>query len=161
MIFSHLEGEIEGIVKTKANAPAKPPLISDVSSSTLATNFPAPTIPPHASTSPASHPTPMEPPVEKQICKPSQCVIDLIEGCGATSVQPSDPVLFRSIQLSSVITEESNSVLKGEGQAEWMIWTNFIEELLLAAKMSEAEALEPCTLAKAKHHPNWPLWVVF
>ena len=48
--------------------------------------------------------------------------------------------------------------LRGEGQADWMMWMNFVKELLMAAEMSKAGALEPCTLVKAKCHPDWPLW---
>jgi len=43
-----------------------------------------------------------------------------------------------------------------------MMWTNFVtnlvEEYTMAAKIGDAEALEPRTLAKAKHCPDWPLW---
>ena len=35
---------------------------------------------------------------------------------------------------------------------------NFVEEYALAAEISEAEALEPCTLAEARRRPDWPLW---
>ena len=38
------------------------------------------------------------------------------------------------------------------------MWTNFVEELLMAAETSEVEALEPHTLAEAKRCPDWPLW---
>ena len=49
-------------------------------------------------------------------------------------------------------------MLEGEGQADWMMATDFIKEYALAIKISEAEALEPHTLAEAKHHPDWLLW---
>ena len=53
--------------------------------------------------------------------------------------------------------EELNVALEGEGQADWVMAANFVEEYALAAKISKAKALEPCTLAKAKHCPNRPL----
>jgi len=39
-----------------------------------------------------------------------------------------------------------------------MMATDFIEEYALAAEISEAEALEPRTLAEARRRPDWPLW---
>jgi hypothetical protein len=33
-----------------------------------------------------------------------------------------------------------------------------VDEYALAAEISEAEALEPQSLAKAKAWPDWPLW---
>jgi len=39
-----------------------------------------------------------------------------------------------------------------------MMAADFAEEYILVAEISEAEALEPCTLAEAKHCPDWPLW---
>ena len=38
-----------------------------------------------------------------------------------------------------------------------MMATDFIEEYALAAKISEAEALKPCTLDEAKCHSDWLL----
>jgi hypothetical protein len=53
-------------------------------------------------------------------------------------------------------------MLEGEGQSDWMMWADFtmnlVEEYTMAAEIREAEALEPQTLAEAKHHPDWPLW---
>ena len=31
-------------------------------------------------------------------------------------------------------------------------------EYILAAETAKAKALEPCSLTKAKHCPDWPLW---
>ena len=53
-------------------------------------------------------------------------------------------------------------MLEGEGQSDWMMWTDFVinlvEEDAMAAKIGEAEALKPRTLAEAKCHSDWPLW---
>ena len=84
-------------------------------------------------------------------------MIDLLEGCGSTSNHPSDPIITPGIQAPT-ITKEPNRVLEGEGQADWLMWTNFVEELLMAQETREAEALEPRTLAEAKRRPDWPLW---
>lgn len=160
---SHLEGEIDGIVETKTDAPAKPSETTNTLTSSPAVDPPAPATPPHISAPPPT-PTPVpestkeESPATKCIRKPSQRVVNLIEGRGTTSAHPSDPVLSCGVQPPSTITKEPNPVLEGEGQAEWMMWMNFVEELLMAAEISDAEALEPQTLAEAKSYPNWPLW---
>ena len=39
-----------------------------------------------------------------------------------------------------------------------MVWMNFVKELLMAAEMSNVEALGLHTLAEVKCHPDWPLW---
>ena len=55
-------------------------------------------------------------------------------------------------------TVNENVELKGEGTADWMMVANFAEEYAMAAEISDAKALEPRSLAEAKHHPDWPLW---
>jgi hypothetical protein len=49
-------------------------------------------------------------------------------------------------------------MLEGEGMADWIMAADFMEEYAMAAEIGEAEALEPRSLAEAKHHPDWPLW---
>ena len=79
MSASHPEGEINGIVRTKANTPVVPILPStSTSSSQTAVKPPASTMLLHAPTPSAPGLTPMEPSMEKQIHKLSQHVIDLI-----------------------------------------------------------------------------------
>ena len=39
-----------------------------------------------------------------------------------------------------------------------MFAIDFYDEYALAAKISEAEALEPQTLKEARSRPDWPLW---
>jgi hypothetical protein len=41
---------------------------------------------------------------------------------------------------------------------DWMMAADFTEEYAMAAEISEAEALEPRTLAEGKRRPDWPLW---
>ena len=52
-------------------------------------------------------------------------------------------------------------MLEGEGQSDWMMWTDFdtnlVKKYAMAAEIGEAEALEPQTLAEVKCHPDWPL----
>ena len=159
---SRPEGEIDGIIGTKANTPAALNMRS-VPSSSQTSEFPASaTLPRNPSSPPAAEPVPDEPPTEKRVRKPSQCVADLLEGHGRTSNCPSDPVVTPGIQAPIIIAEEPNRVLEGEGQSDWMMWadftTNLVEEYAMAAEIGDAEALEPQTLAEAKRCPDWPLW---
>jgi hypothetical protein len=47
---------------------------------------------------------------------------------------------------------------EGEGPADWIMAADFTEEHTMMAEISNAEALEPQSLAEAKGHPDWPLW---
>ena len=139
---SRPEGEIIGIVGTKANAPVVPNAPSMPTSSSQSAEPPASAPPPHILTPPAPEPIAEEPPTAKRIRKPSQRIVDLFEGRGRTSNRPSDPIVTPGIQALT-ITEEPNCVLEGEGQADWLMWMNFVKELLMAQETCEAEALEP------------------
>jgi len=122
---SHLKGEIDGIMEMKANNLQKASSPSNKSPSSPCVGMLAPST--HScipSPPPASEFAPDEPPTEKRICKPSQNIVDLLEG---------------------------------EGQAYWMMATDFATEYPLVVKISETEAFEPCTLAEAKHPTDWPL----
>ena len=54
-------------------------------------------------------------------------------------------------------TVNENVELEGEGTADWMMVADFAEEYTMAAEISDAEVLEPRSLAEVKHHPDWPL----
>jgi len=159
MSASRPEGEIDGLIGTKANTPIVPSMPSAPTSSSQAAEPPAP--PRTPTPPPAAEPAPEEPPAEKRIRKPSQRVADLLDGHGRTSNHPSDPVVTRGIQSPTVVVEEPTRVLEGEGQSNWMMWadfaTNLVEEYAMAAEIGDAEALEPRTLAEAKRRPDWPL----
>jgi len=143
----------------KANTPIIPSTPSAPTSSSQAAEPPAP--PRTPTPPPAAESAPEEPPAEKRIRKPSQRVADLLDGHGCTSNHPSDPVITHGIQAPTVI-EEPTRVLEGEGQLNWMMWadftTNLVEEYAMADEIGDAEALEPRTLAEAKHCTDWPLW---
>ena len=42
--------------------------------------------------------------------------------------------------------------------SDWIMNINVIDEYSLAAEISDIEALEPRSLAEAKHCPDWELW---
>ena len=114
---SCLEGEIDGIVEMKAN---NSPKVSDPLNkftSSWPAEMPAPCTPLSIpSPSPAVESIPEELPAEKCVHKPSQHIINLLEGHGHTSNCSSDPVVTHGIQVPSTVTEASNIALEGEGQ---------------------------------------------
>jgi hypothetical protein len=116
--------------------------------------------PPSASAAPPPVPAqPEAPPGDdvpsRHVRKPSQRIQDILTGCGVTSTCPSNPQLASGVQLPNV---NENAELEGEGTADWMMAANFAEEYAMAAEISDAEALEPRSLAEAKCRPDWPLW---
>jgi hypothetical protein len=118
------------------------------------------TSPASASTAPPPVPAQPEAPPEDDVpsrCvrKPSQRIQDILAGRGVTSTRPSDPQLASGVQLPTV---NENAKLEGEGTADWMMAADFAEEYAMAAEISDAEALEPRSLAEAKRRPDWPLW---
>ena len=108
---SRLEGEEEGVVKTKTNL-----LNLTTSASTVPSKNPVPTPPRVPSPPPISEPNP---PAVKRIRKPSQRVLDIVEGRSSSSNWPSDPAVARGIQLppplSPVVEQPLNKVFEGEG----------------------------------------------
>lgn len=85
----------------------------------------------------------------KRTRKPTQRVRDILEGRAEASDRPGMSSLPAGVQAPS-----EPAVLEGEGLSEWMM----VAEYALVAEISEAEAIEPRTLAKAKRRPDWPLW---
>ena len=148
---SQFEGEESGIVKPKTDLPNVPkpfPLLNSIP------------MPPRApSPPPASQ---IEAPTAKHIRKPSQHVLDIMEGHGTSSNCPSDPTITRGVQLlpplSPVDEQTPNEVYKGEGQAEWLMVADFVDKYSMLAEMSDKEAFKPRSLTEAKHHPDWLLW---
>jgi Reverse transcriptase (RNA-dependent DNA polymerase) len=127
---------------------------------TLSQPVPSPTSSPTLSPSLSDHQElhEEEPVPAKHVRKLSQCIQDLIEGHGTTSACPSNPTVSTGIQLPPIVEEDPNLVLEGEGLADWMMVADFEEEHMMAAEISDVEALELRFLVKAKHHPDWPLW---
>jgi hypothetical protein len=101
----------------------------------------------------------------KRVRKPTQRVKDLLEGRGVTSELPKGPKVAPGVQLPT----EEPSILEAmftkhvlgvqeDVEAELPMAADFMAEYAMAAEISEAEALEPRTLAEAKSRPDWPLW---
>ncbi|KAJ7139187.1 hypothetical protein C8R44DRAFT_938818 [Mycena epipterygia] len=65
-----------------------------------------------------------------------------------------------SSRLSAVPTRRSylRSMEPADDEADWIMAADWTEEYAMAVEMSVAEALEPRSLADARHRPDWPLW---
>lgn len=96
-----------------------------------------------------------EPVPAKRVRKPSQRVRNILEGRGATSARPSDPVVAAGVQVPPIAEEAPAQVLEGEGIADWMMVADFVDEYVMVAEMSDFEALEPRSSTEAKRHPDW------
>ena len=81
--------------------------------------------------------------VSKRVRKPSKKIIDLLEGEGSWSLKSKK-------KLAPGIQQPSEDWAASVG--------DFEEELAFAAETSNAEALEPRSLAEARKRPDWPLW---
>ena len=76
----------------------------------------------------------------------------------------SDPTLTPGIQAPSLPPPVKRSQFEGEGISEQMMSVldealmDCDEELAMVAEIAEAEALEPSSLADARHQPDWSDW---
>ena len=66
---------------------------------------------------------------------------------------PSALKFVAGIQLLTVV-EAQGQVFKGEGQADWIM----LMEDVMMTQTSEMKALEPPSLALARHSPDWLEW---
>ena len=115
---------------------------------------------------PKAQPPPDEPPVAKRICKPSQCVADILAGRG----QPAVPC---GVQLPTEITDSvplpdlTNPPDVDNVAAAYL--TTIIEDsddvlcainlaMAMEGATAESEALEPRSLAEAHRCPDWLQW---
>jgi len=121
-------------------------------------NPPQPRVPtPPPIPEPVDQPEPEpEPEIEtrsKRVRKPSQRILDIIEGRASTSRVP------RGIQIPPPALEPvENRALEGEGQPEYMLTAENLDGYALAAETSYAEGLDPQSLAEVKRRSDWPLW---
>ncbi|CAA7269035.1 unnamed protein product [Cyclocybe aegerita] len=79
-------------------------------------------------------------PCEKHVRKPSQCVLDIIEGCAMSLNLPRSPKLSPGVQAPTEMPEER--VLEGEGTSDWMMVVDFMDEYALAAEIKELSVLK-------------------
>jgi len=88
----------------------------------------------------------------KHTRKPSQHVLNILARHAMSSSRPSDPVVTPGVQVPPII--EQPYELEGEGTVDWMMAVKHA----MVAEMSEAEGLEPCSLAEVKCGPDWLFW---
>jgi len=138
---SRNEGEEDTPSVPQPDAPIPPPPLLE----------PYPPVPPPAEEVVEAH--------AKRIRKPSQRVADILEGRAESSPRRSERLLARGIQMP---TKEAERVdipnVEGEqGVGEADLAEQF-DGYALSAEISNAEGLEPLTLAEAKRCADWPLW---
>jgi hypothetical protein len=102
-------------------------------------------------------------PAPKQICKPSQRILDIVEGCAVSTNRPADPTIAKGIQLPPITENQPNepTKFKCERQADWIMVledTEFLEEYVLVAEVSEMKGMEPQSLAEVKRCLDWLQW---
>ncbi|KAI0060480.1 hypothetical protein BV25DRAFT_1807234, partial [Artomyces pyxidatus] len=100
---------------------------------------------------PSPIPLPVPEPAEersRRVRMPSRYVRDLREGLGVTLARPSEQGFARGLQVPDAVAEDAGDV--GAVDAGWDGL-----EYALVAEASEAEALEPRTLAEARRRPDW------
>ena len=89
----------------------------------------------------------------KHIKKPSQRVVDLLEGRGTWTDKPSESLIPPGVQLMAE---------GGANDDDYIDWLynvpDHVEGYAIAAVIGESEALEPRSLAEAKRGGDWPLW---
>ena len=84
---SRLKGEDDTVIETRTDLP---PANIPSSSTSVPLENPVPT--PHCAPTPPPILAP-DPPIKKYVHKPSQHVLDIVEGCSSSSNQPSDPAI--------------------------------------------------------------------
>ncbi|CAA7268571.1 unnamed protein product [Cyclocybe aegerita] len=96
----------------------------------------------------------------KRTQKPTQRLRDILEGRAVLSNRPGAQKVTPGVQLPSEILYAlySEAGFEGENEDGWVMVADFIDEYAMAAEISEKEALEPRSLAKARTRPDWPLW---
>jgi hypothetical protein len=102
-------------------------------------------------------------PAPKRIRKPSQRILDIIEGHAVSTNRPADPTIAKGIQLPPITENQliEPTDFKCEGQADWIMVledAEFLEEYVLVAEVREMEGMEPQSLAEVKRRPDWLQW---
>ena len=129
--------------------PPHPPLTSPPATTNVSS--PAST-PPLSLSIPDPHP--------QHTRRPSQCVLDILQG-KATDLLPA-----RGVQLPTSIPETADhnpASFEGEQPTQLVsMVTNYNDDVELVLNLNEvianAEALEPTSIAEAQRRPEWPQW---
>jgi len=84
--------------------------------------------------------------------KPTQYIRDVLEGRGSATGYASRPAIPVGIRVPSVSEGVAEEEIEGENGDE------NAAELVMVVDVTDAEALEPRSLAEAKRSPDWPEW---
>ena len=140
MSVDHLEGEdwqfVEMTTDGLTSSSTIPQTASTISQTTLPIDKPL---------VPAESEPGKNKPCARCTCKPSQRVLEILSGCAVNSSCPSDPLITPGVQVPTAIVEEP----EGEQTPDALMAVDLIEYAMVA-EMSEAEGLEPHSLAEAK-----------
>ena len=88
----------------------------------------------------------------KRIRKPSKRVVDLLEGRGTWTDEPTNSLVPPGVQLMAEGGANDDEL------NDWLIVPDHVEGYAFAAVTGDSEALEPRCLAEAKRGGDWPLW---
>ena len=88
----------------------------------------------------------------RRIRKPSQRVLDLMEGRGTWTDEPTNSLVPPGIQLMA------EGGANDEELTDWLVVPDHVEGYAFAAVIGDSEALEPRSFAEAKRGGDWPLW---
>jgi len=77
-------------------------------------------------------------------------VLEILSGHAVSSSHPSDPVVAPGVQVLTIVVEEA----EGEETPDALMAVDLVEYAMVA-EMSEAEGLEPRSLAEVKCGPDW------
>jgi hypothetical protein len=133
---SHLEGEHDTVIEMNTNLPNTPEATEPQ------------IIPARDETEPED-----DEGRGKRIRKPSQRVVDLLEGRGTWSNEPANSLVPPGVQLMAEGGADDDDL------TDWLhVVPAHVEGYAFAAVTGDSEALEPRTLAEAKRGGDWPLW---
>ena len=142
----HLEGEDWQFVETTTDGLTTLPNIPTAS-----------TLPIVEPSTPAETPAESEPeenePRARRTRKPSHRVLEILSGRAVSSSRPSDPIVAPGVQVPTAVVEDP----EGEETPDALMVVDLVEYAMVA-EMSEAEGLEPRSLAEAKHGLDWLFW---
>jgi hypothetical protein len=89
----------------------------------------------------------------QRVRKPTQYVLDVLRGRGTATGLAARPVMPPGLQyVEPSLNEDKEQEVEGEDCEE------DAAEVVMVVDVTDAEALEPKSLAEAKHRPDWAEW---
>jgi hypothetical protein len=154
---AQLEGEQITILAAHSEQPAAPPAPLTSAPSALPE---APLSPMQVQESMPDE-SPVQPHRSARLRMPLHLMHDLQSGEGIMHTSGTASSHLHGLQVHNAHqedTEEAGGVWTVEDRVPALLKDFDRLEHTLVAGVADAEAMEPCTLAEAKHRPDWPLW---